>query len=103
MDQDHIEKWRGELESFRQKLGNIHYTELIKFAESLGRSKRKASTKHPMYESCLTGRRALSIPGHKGCLSKGTARSILDVLEGDIDAHEIQHRQEVSGGAQHGQ
>jgi len=87
-----IEKSRDTLDQLRARLANISHAELVRFAESLSRMKREASTRHPMYDSPLPGRPPLSIPGHRGSVAKWTAKTILDVLERDIDAWEDQLR-----------
>lgn len=43
-----------------------------------------------MYVSPLPGRRALPIHYHPGCMKKGTAKASLDIIEGDLDAWEVQ-------------
>lgn len=92
MDLSDIEKWRDTLAGLRQRLANIHYDEMIGFAESLGRSRRQASTPELRFNSPLPGRPMLSIPSGKGTMKKWTAKKILDVLEADIEAWE----QEIS-------
>lgn len=56
-------------------------------AKRLGRTLVKRG-KHPMWESDLPGRWALSIPDHGKDLATGTQRSILNHLEDDLVAWE---------------
>ena len=89
MNKGKLEKLKIELESFRNKKGNIIPNELITLAEKLGRKKVKRG-KEPTYESELLPKsRPLTIPKHSRALNKYTAGSILDQLDQDIFELEI--------------
>ena len=84
-----IKELRGWIADMRTRLGNIKFSEMISLAKSVGRTQRPGSSP-PMYVSPLNGRRALPIHFHPGCMKKGTARASLNIIEGDIDAWELQ-------------
>ncbi|QPD04932.1 MAG: hypothetical protein Nkreftii_002706 [Candidatus Nitrospira kreftii] len=84
-----IKELRGWIAEMHNRLGNIKFSEMVSLAESVGRTKRPGSSP-PMYVSPLKGRRALPIHFHPGCMKKGTARASLNIIEGDIDAWELQ-------------
>ena len=96
MDLSDIEEWRQRWDDFRGRAANVSRDEIARFAECLGRKRRKSSTKHPMYESPLPDRRALSIPGHSK-LKKGTVLSILKDLAKDIDSWEGELKRRAGG------
>jgi len=88
MDMNKLVQWRAWLSELRSRSGNIKFTEMIAFAEALGRKQRPGSSP-PIYISPLPGRRSLPIHYHSKTMKKGTAKGTLDVLEGDIDAWEM--------------
>ena len=88
MDLDKIDSFRAWLCKLRGRLGNIKHTEIVTFAEALGRRQRPGSSP-PMYVSNLPGRRSLPIHFHPKAMKRGTAKGALDILEGDIDALEF--------------
>lgn len=77
-----IDKLRRELIALRARKRSLRATELIKFAERIGRQHVKRG-KEPTYER--PGWSPLTIPNHPGNLTIGTASSILDQLEEDIE------------------
>lgn len=89
MTQQRIEEIRGRIADLRSRLGNIKFGEMISLAQSVGRTQRPGSSP-PMYLSPLPGRRALPIHYHPGAMKKGTAKASLDIIEGDLDAWEVQ-------------
>lgn len=91
MDEKILVKLRGKIEDLRRQAANTSRDELEKLALNLGRKRRKASSKHPMYISPLPGTFSLSIPYNPG---KGTVLSILKQLEGDLDIWEGNQEQE---------
>lgn len=88
-----IEKLRRELNAFRARKRSLRAAELISFAERIGR-KRVKRGKEPTYER--QGWFPLTIPNHPGNLAIGTASSILDQLEEDIErlASQINKRED---------
>jgi hypothetical protein len=82
MEEGIIEQLRKEIHDLKRRAANVSRDELVDLAERLGRKKRKASTKHPMYLSTLPNTYSLSIPNKPG---KYTVISILKQLEGDVD------------------
>lgn len=86
MDRAKIEELRSELEELRAGAFNLKRSRLVSFAGSVGRNLSNRG-KEPTYVSVLPGRNPLSIPGHTDI--KGfTAKSILKVLEADLDQWE---------------
>ena len=70
----------------RLRSANLRSSELVSLAISLERT-RSNRGKEPTYVSTsLLQSRPLSIPGHPGTLKRGTALSILNHLEGDVEA-----------------
>jgi len=59
--------------------------ELQNLAEAIGRTKSKRG-KHPMYE--MLGRPSLAIQNHSRPMPRYTKDSVLEILEGDLDAIE---------------
>ena len=86
MDQPRIEALRDRLMGLRGRLANIKPREAVSLAEAIGRVRRKGG-KEPTY--VMHGRPPCRIPshgsGHQGSLVKWTAKSILDLLEEDLD------------------
>lgn len=89
MTQQRIGEIRGRIADMRNRLENIKFSEMSALAQSVGRAQRPGSSP-PMYVSPLPGRRALPIHYHPGCMKKGTAKASLDIIEGDLDAWEVQ-------------
>jgi hypothetical protein len=79
-----LRELRRELEDMRKRKKSLRSSELGRFARKLGRRKRKGA-REPTYVSNASGWFPLSIPGHPGTLAIGTACSILDQLEWDLD------------------
>jgi hypothetical protein len=89
MNKSKLKKLRRKLRTLRLK-GGITGREMAKFANACGRKQRGESGGHPAYFSeYFPEERDISIPSHGatkgGTLTKGTAHSILDALEGDLD------------------
>ena len=82
-----LPRLRLEIAQLRRRLGSIRPRELIHIAKALGR--RSDSRGKEQTFICDWGM-PLSIPNHPGTEKPGTARSILDALEADIDALELQ-------------
>jgi hypothetical protein len=80
---DKLRKLRLEFSKLRRQKANLHWGELCRFAEALGRTK-KPGGKHMRYtrDGCLP----ITIPCHGGGkpLNRYTAESILDALEEDL-------------------
>jgi hypothetical protein len=89
MDPRKLEKLRRELEGMRRRSRSIKPSELEVLAQRLGRSRVKRG-KEPTYERSGSGWFPLTIPSHPGTLAVGTACSILDQLEEDIDRLEAE-------------
>ena len=77
-----IDKLRQDLIALRARKKSIRPKELMRFAERIGRQHVKRG-KEPTYER--PGWFPLTIPNHPGTLAIGTACSILDHLEEDIE------------------
>jgi transposase len=89
MDRRKLEKLRRELEGLRRRSRSIRSSELESLAKRLGRSRVKRG-KEPTYERSAVGWFPLTIPSHPGSLAVGTACSILDQLEEDIERLEAE-------------
>lgn len=87
---------RRELEEMRKRKKSLRSSELRRFAMKLGRRKRKGGSE-PTYVTDASGRFPLSIPGHPGTLPIGTACSILNHLEGDLNYLEEELQAEMEG------
>jgi hypothetical protein len=88
-----LAKVRAEIDALRHGLGSITAREFIGLAIRLGRM-RVVRGKEPTFER--QGWKPLTIPNHSGTLKKGTACSILDQLEADLE-----HLEAEAGGEQH--
>lgn len=84
-----LNKLRGELVGLRRRSKSVRATELASLATRLGRSRVKRG-KEPTYERSGAGWFPLTIPSHSGTLAVGTACSILDQLEEDIERLETE-------------
>jgi len=84
-----LNKLRQEVEGLRRKLGNIQARELVSLAGKVGRQPCNRG-KEPTYEAqAYPEWFPLTIPQHSGGrIAKGTAASILNQLEQDLDALE---------------
>lgn len=80
-------KIRRKIDSLRNRIKSIRSSELVKIALSLGREKVNRG-KEPTYER--SDGFPLTIPSHPGTLPVGTAASILDQLEEDIERLETE-------------
>ena len=90
MDKQKLSRLRKRIQALRSRLGNIRSRELRSLATALGR-KRNNRGKEPTFVSeLLPQTRPITIPEHPRALKKGTAGSILDRLEEDIDLLEEQ-------------
>jgi len=85
MNRGKIKKLRDQLEALRSK-GGISSGEMESFAGKCGRKKPTNRGKECVYDNIyLPGRPPLSIPHHSRDLPNGTAKSILNFLEQDLD------------------
>jgi len=89
MDQRRLERLRRELEQLRRRPRSIKASELVSLAKRLGRARVKRG-KEPTYERSGGEGFPLTIPSHPGTLAVGTACSILDQLEEDIERLETE-------------
>ena len=89
MDAKKIQRLRGTLKGLRLKAHNIKPRELVDLARKIGRVKSSRG-KEPtyVYPDSSLGLYPLSIPEHPGTLKIGTACSILNHLENDLDVLE---------------
>jgi len=85
MDEATLKKIESEIEGLRARLGNIRQSELESLAKRLGRERSKRGAEPTYVHKQLPNRFPLSIPGHQQ-IAKFTAKSILSVLEDDVDA-----------------
>jgi hypothetical protein len=87
MNTKKIQKVRHQIARYR-RLGGVRGRMLERLAIQLGRKRHKRG-KEPIWVSdILPSARPLSIPSHPGDLNRFTARTILDVLESDLEAIE---------------
>jgi hypothetical protein len=85
MDKRKLRQLRRRIEALRTRLGTIQSRELESLAKALGRKRAKRGKEPTFISEWLPQSRPLSIPHHSKALKKGTASSILDQLEKDID------------------
>jgi hypothetical protein len=79
-----LRKLRRELDALRRRSGAIRPAELETLAKRLGRKRMKRGHE-PTFERDVPGWFPLTIPKHPGTLAIGTACSILNQLEEDLD------------------
>jgi hypothetical protein len=87
MRKDDIKRLREELQQLRLSKYNLKRSDLVRFAERVGRYPYMKHGKEPTWRSDIPGRNPLSIPGHRK-VKPYTANKILDILEADIDTLE---------------
>lgn len=87
MNRKRLGKLREELQSFRRR-GSIRSEELESVARALGRELHSRGKEPTWVNRQFPELRPLSIPHHSHELRRGTARSIIDDLELDIDRWE---------------
>jgi hypothetical protein len=85
MNSRKLRRLRKRLDALRTRLGNIESRELESLAKALGRRPANRGKEPTFVSELLPQSRPLSIPHHSTPLKKGTAGSILDQLEKDID------------------
>jgi len=74
---------RRELEGLRRARNNLRRSDLVRFANKVGRQPDTKRGKEPTYVSPIPGVRPLSIPSHKR-INPYTADSIMDTFEDDL-------------------
>ncbi len=88
MDKKKLKKVKIKLERLRQSPHGIKASKLVSLAMQLGRH-HSPKGKEPAYvRQSNPSLRPLTIPGHRGDLKVGTARSIIDALLSDVDEWE---------------
>ncbi len=87
MNQNEIRRLREEIARFR-RAGGVKSRDLERLAASLGRKRHRRGKEPTWVSEMLPGARPLSIPSHPRDLNRITARTILDLLEADLDAIE---------------
>lgn len=89
MNAKRLQKIRLEIASLRRK-GGVKSRELQSVAKSLGRSLHLRGKEPAWVSDVLPNAFPISIPNHPGDLNKYTARSILEQLENDAEALELE-------------
>jgi hypothetical protein len=93
MNRRRLDKIRREIGECRQRKGSLRHADLEAIAKRLGRVRDTSRGKEPTY--VRDGWFPLSIPDHSGrTISIRTALSILNQLEADADARELELPQE---------
>jgi hypothetical protein len=87
MHQKKIRRLREEIAVFR-RVGGVRSRDLERLAARLGRRRHRRGKEPTWVSDVLPGAPPLSIPSHARDLNRITARTILDVLEADLDAIE---------------
>ena len=102
MDRRKLEKLRDELEAMRRS--SIRAADVESLASKLGRRKVSKKGKEPRWDQIeLTGLYPLTIPHHGGKdFRPGTKKSLLDQLEGDIEAWEAYLSESEAGKSTNG-
>jgi hypothetical protein len=96
MDAKKLARIRDDLEAARRKPQT--QGDLARLAARLGRTPWKGKSKHPLWVTSLPGSRPLSIPcGKRRDLPPGTKKSVLDQLEGDLEALEMMLQERTNG------
>ena len=90
MDKQKLSRLRKRIQALRSRLGNIRSRELISLATALGRKRNNRGKEPTFISELLPHSRPITITEHPRALKKGTAGSILDRLEEDIDLLEEQ-------------
>jgi len=94
MHQNRIRHLRMEIDRLR-RVGGVKSRDLERLAARLGRKRHRRGKEPTWISEMLPEARPLSIPSHARDLNRITARTILDLLEADLDAIEQKLR---SGG-----
>ncbi len=84
MDEKKLVKIKREIDSARQRAGNLKHRDLAKIAKMLGRVRSKERTNEPTFISTLLNTNVITIPDHAKGLNKYTALNILNQLEDDV-------------------
>jgi hypothetical protein len=84
MDRFKLDRIRERLNSLRGQ-GGIKPRKVEALARALGRTHHKRGKEPTWINKLIPELQPLTIPHHSGDLSRFTASSILDQLEGDID------------------
>jgi hypothetical protein len=87
MNRKKIAKLRRELAELRAGKYNLKRSDIVSFAQRVGRRPDTSRGKEPTYVSVFPQQNPLSIPGHS-TINPFTALKILDVLEADLDKWE---------------
>jgi hypothetical protein len=96
MDAKKLARIRDDIAGARRKPQT--QGELADLASRLGRVRRKGKSKEPTWVTHLQGCFPLSIPSGKGRdLPPGTKKSVLNQLEGDVEAWEVFLEEQADG------
>ncbi len=87
MNKNKIKKLRRELQSIYDGAANVKLDALRNIAKQIGRVRADQGNEPTYISIYLPDSKPLSIPGHTK-LNKFTVRSIMDILEQDLDAIE---------------
>ena len=84
MNQKKLNRIRKDHASLYRKIGSIRERDLVQMARRLGRRRVKRGHEPTYISEAFPEARPITIPSHPGNMPIGTARNILNDLDGDI-------------------